>query len=63
MADFNFCEDSQNVKSYINKTANVIVKKLHTLIKTVCKHDNGKTAKIKKGDITCQHIDYVAMCC
>jgi len=25
-------------------------------------HHTTKTAKIKKGDITCQHIDYVAMC-
>jgi len=36
--------------------------------KTVCKDDSvthhiTKTAKIKEGDITCQHIDYVAMCC
>jgi len=22
-----------------------------------------KQQKIKEGDITCQHIDYVAMCC
>jgi len=26
-------------------------------------HHTTETAKIKKGDITCQHIDYVAMCC
>jgi len=26
-------------------------------------HHTTKTAKIKKGDITCQHTDYVAMCC
>jgi len=33
MADFSFCEDSQNLGSQINKTANIIgiVKKLHGL--------------------------------
>jgi len=33
----------------------------------LCKDDSGyittKTAKIKKGDITWQHTDYVAICC
>jgi len=37
-------------------------------IETVCKDDSGyitqlKQQKSKKGDITCQHIHYVAMCC
>ena len=44
----------------------IIVKKT-SQFKTVCKDDSGyittKTAKIKKGDITWQHTDYVAICC
>jgi len=31
MADFSFCENSQNLGIEINKTANIIVKKLHSL--------------------------------
>jgi len=36
--------------------------------KTVCKDDSRYVTQLKqrknqKGDITCQHIDYMAMCC
>ena len=66
MTTSSFCEDSQNLGSEINKTANIIAKT--SQFETICKDDSGyitllkQQKKNKKGDITCQHIDYVAIC-
>jgi len=44
---------------------NIVVKT--SQFKTVCKDDSGYITRLKqknhKDDITCQHVDYVAMCC
>jgi len=60
MADFSFSEDLQNLGSKINKTANITVKKLHSLKRFVRKTvviSHNYNSKNQKGDITCQHID------